>query len=71
VQLVFVSTGSPTMAQDFRERLGLKAPVWVDSRRRACAHLGFKRDVFSTLFHPRALRNGLRALESYRELQVG
>jgi hypothetical protein len=62
VKLVFVSTGNPLMARDFQETLGFEAPIWVDTRRETYKHLGFKRGVFATLFHPSALMNGLRAL---------
>lgn len=61
MKLVFVSTGTPTMARDFREALGITAPVWVDKHRETYRHLGFKRGIWRTLFSPRTLLNALRA----------
>jgi len=61
VRLVFVSTGTPAMAQDFQAAHGFGATTWVDQRRRTYRHLGFKRGPGSTLFSAAALRHALRA----------
>jgi hypothetical protein len=60
-RLVFVSTGTPAMAEDFRDQQRVGADVWVDERRRTYRHLGFKRSPGST-FGLATLRHALRAL---------
>ncbi len=64
MRLVFVSTGRPHMAADFRATVGLRADLWLDPRRSAYRHLGFKRSVRSSLFNLQSLRHGLRALKA-------
>jgi hypothetical protein len=58
---VFVSTGTPDMARDFREQQRVKASIWVDPKRTAYRHLGYKRGPGSTVFSLAASRNALRA----------
>jgi len=61
-RLVFVSTGTPAMARDFREQQRVTASIWVDRRRATYRHLGFKRSPGSTLFSPAILKHAWRAL---------
>lgn len=52
------------MARDFREKLGVGATIWVDKLRETYRHLGFKRGVWGSLFSPKMLRHGWRALRA-------
>jgi hypothetical protein len=61
VGLVFIGSGTPAMAEDFRAFLQLDAPVWVDTRRESYRFLGFKRQPLMLLTHPSLWANGLRA----------
>ncbi len=60
VNLVFIGNGNALMATDFREKLGLDVPVWVDPKKVTYAHLGLKNSVFSAL-GPQVWAHGLRA----------
>lgn len=61
VKLFFIGNGTPAMAKDFHEFMGLAdLPVWTDPRRQTYAHLGFKRGWWSVL-DPRVWRFGARA----------
>jgi hypothetical protein len=61
VKLIYVSTGTPTMARDFRELMQVTAPIWVDKEKLTYRHLGFKRSKLGTLFDVRVFKNGARA----------
>ncbi len=63
VKLVFIGSGTPAMAADFREFMQLDVPVWTDPRRQTYAHLGFKRGVGSVA-SAEVLRAGLRAMSA-------
>jgi hypothetical protein len=63
VGLVFIGNGTPLMAADFREFLGLEVPVWVDTRRETYRLLGFQRQPWM-LFRPSLWANGLRAVRA-------
>jgi hypothetical protein len=49
------------MALDFEEQQGSGATIWVDPKRRAYRHLGFKRGPGSTLLSLAAMKHALRA----------
>lgn len=66
-ELVLVGSGGARFARAFREEMGIEAPVYVDTGRRAYAALGMRRGAGSlrgalaTVKHAaRALRGGFR-----------
>ena len=59
-RLVFVGSGTPAMAADFKERFSVVPPVLVDTSRQAFAAAAMRRSLFSTL-HWRSLRSAIRA----------
>lgn len=61
MNLVFISTGTPSMARDFQESMGLTSPIWVDKLRESYRHLGFKRGVAATLFNWKSLKHMIRS----------
>lgn len=66
VTLAFIGNGTPAMADDFKQELGLEVPLFTDPSRRTYAKLGFRRggrSIFSldVLKHAaRAMRAGFR-----------
>lgn len=64
VKGAFISTGLPAMVDDFVQTYSVKWPVYVDPRRETYRYLGFKRGLLNTLFNPRTLLNGIRAMRS-------
>lgn len=60
VTLAFIGSGTPAMAEDFKQSLGLDVPVFTDPSRRTYAQLGFKRGVLSVV-SPAVLASALRA----------
>jgi hypothetical protein len=63
-KLVLIGNGNRHFARAFREDLGIEAPVYVDTERRAYAALGMKRGVGAALGSGSALKNAARALRA-------
>ncbi|MEW6432024.1 MAG: peroxiredoxin-like family protein [Myxococcota bacterium] len=60
VTLAFIGNGTPAMAEDFKQSLGLEVPVFTDPSRRTYAQLGFKRGPLSVV-SPGVLASAVRA----------
>jgi hypothetical protein len=70
VGLVFIGSGNPLMAADFRQFLQLEVPVWVDTRRETYRFLKFNRSHLM-LLDPRVWANGLRAARAgFRQVKT-
>ncbi len=61
VKLIYVGLGTPLMAQDFSEQLGVHAPVWTDKERKTYKALGMKRG-WKTVLNRHSLGAAARAL---------
>jgi hypothetical protein len=61
--VALIGSGTPAMAKDFAQHMGLPPdlPVLTDRAREAYRLLGFKRSIWST-FTPGALLNSIRAM---------
>jgi len=72
-ELVFVGNGNRHFARAFRDELGIKAPIYVDTQRGAYAALGMRRGFGATVGSLAAVKNAARALRTRRHslLTVG
>jgi len=61
-ELVFVGNGNRHFARAFRDELGIKAPIYVDTQRGAYAALGMRRGFGATVGSLAAVKNAARAL---------
>ncbi len=61
VNLVFIGSGLPAMADAFIEEQHLHNPVWTDPKRASYRFLGFKRG-WRSLLNPAVLVYGLKTL---------
>jgi len=61
-ELVFVGNGNRHFARAFRDELGIKAPLYVDTERGAYAALGMRRGFVATVGSLTAVKNAARAL---------
>ena len=69
-RLVFVGTGTPAMAQDFRRQHAGPHPVLSDADRKAFRAAGMTRSLLATL-HWRTFRNASRAFRrGFRQSRV-
>ena len=63
-ELIMIGNGTPNFAKAFLEEFSITTPIYVDPSLASYRALGMRRGVAATLFSPKVLVHGFRALRS-------